>query len=146
VKQREAQGTSSQEEAILDARIRGVGIQTGGLLEELKSLAGSVSERPPVPRRLDPVYRSRSVSHDADRLVLPSRFLRRRYRELLGRVPILTYVPGKPVIDSEGPPVGQYKVSLAANALSRRVQHETTHSQELDAVDLAWFERGNKRL
>jgi len=146
VKQREAQGTSSQEEAILDAGIRGVGIQTGGLLEELRSLAGPVSEGPPVPRRLDPVYRSRSVSHVADRLVLPNRFLRRRYRELLGRIPILTYVPGKPVVDSEGPPVGEYGVSLAANALSWRVHHETTHSQELDAVDLAWFERGNKRL
>jgi hypothetical protein len=146
VKQREAQGTSPQEEAILDARIRGVGIQTGGLLEELKSLAGPVSERPPVPQRLDPVYGSRSVSHVADRVVLPNRFLRRRYRELLGRIPILTYVPGKPVIDSEDPPVGGYEVSLAANALSLRIQHETTHSPELDAVDLAWFERGNKKL
>jgi len=150
VKQKGEQETSSQEDAILGARIRGVGMQGGGLLEELKSLAGPVSQRPPAPRRIDPVYLPRTVSGVADRgrPVLPNRFLRRQYRELLGRIPILTYtyVPGKPVNDSDNRPTGKYEVSLAANALSQRVRRETVHSQELDGVDQAWFERGNKSL
>jgi hypothetical protein len=143
-KQQGAQETSSQEGAILATRIRGVGMQTAGLLEELKSLAGSVYERPPTPRRMDSVYPPHPVSCDADQRVLPSRFLRRRYRELLGRIPILTYsyAPGQPAIGSEKCPTGKYGVSLAANASSLRIPHEINHSKVLDVVDLAWFERG----
>jgi hypothetical protein len=144
VKQQGAQETSSEEDAILSARIRGVGMQTAGLLEELKSLAGSVSETPPTPRRMDPVYLPQSVSRVAAQRGLPNRFLRRRYRELLGRIPILTYsyVPSQPVIGTKDCPTGKYEVSLTANALSMRISHETTHSKVLDEVDLAWFERG----
>ena len=144
VKQRGAPETSSEEDAILKARIRGVGTQSAGLLAELKSLAGSVSERPPAPRRIDPVYLPHSASRIADRRGLPSRFLRRRYRELLGRIPTLTYsyVPGQPVVGTNDCPTGKYKVSLPENALSPHVSHETAHSKLLDAVDLAWFERG----
>jgi hypothetical protein len=144
LKQQGAQETASQEDAILATRIRGVGMQTAGLLEELKSLAGCVSERPPTPRRMDPVYPPNSVSCDADQRVLPSRFLRRRYRELLGRIPILTYsyMPDQPAIGTKTYPTGKYEVSLAPNALSLRRPQERTHSKVLDVVDLAWFERG----
>jgi len=142
VKERGARETSSQEDLILGARIRGV--QTTGLLAELMSLTGSGSERPPTPRRIDPVYLPHPVSRVADRQVLPNRFLRRRYRELLGRIPILTYsyVPGQPVIGTKDRPTGEYKVSLAPNALSPHIQHETARSKVLDDVDLAWFEQG----
>ena len=144
VKKQGAQETSSQEDAILGARIRGVGMQTAGLLAELISLTGSGSERPPTPRRTDPVYLPHSVSRVADRQVLPNRFLRRRYRELLGRIPILTYscVPGQPVMGTKDCPAGKYEVSLAPNALSPRIQHEKARSKVLDDVDLAWFEQG----
>jgi hypothetical protein len=144
VGQQGAQETSSQEDALLGARIRGVGMQTAGLLDELKSLAGPVSETPPAPRRIDPVYSPHTFSYTADRRALPNRFLRRRYRELLGRIPVLTYsyVPGESVIGSNDNPTGKYDVSLALTALSHHAQHETAHSQEVDAVDLAWFERG----
>ncbi|KAI9513075.1 hypothetical protein F5148DRAFT_972501, partial [Russula earlei] len=151
VKRRGSQEASSREDAILDAGIRGVGMQAAGLLEELESLAGPVSERPPAPRRMDSVYLPHTVSRAADdQRALPNRFLRRRYRELLGRIPILTYspvVPGKPVIGSSTDyPTGKYEVSLAANALSLHTRHDTRHSRELDVVDLAWFELGNGSL
>jgi hypothetical protein len=110
-------------------------------LEELKTLAGPVSERPPSPRRIDPIYDTHTPSTTAERRVVMNRYLRRRYRELLGRLPILSYVPGS---KSNGRATGKYEVSLAANALSQRVQHETVHASELDAVDLAWFQHGNK--
>jgi hypothetical protein len=144
VEQKGAQKTSSKEDLLLSARIRGVGMQTAGLLDELKFLAGPVSERPPAPRRIDPVYPIHPSTHDADRRAPPNRFLRRRYRELLGRIPVLTYsyVPGESVTGSKDYPTGKYGVSLTRTALSEYVQRETALSQELDAVDLAWFERG----
>ena len=146
VKQSGAQETSSQEDALLGARIRGVGMQTAGLLEELKVLAGPVYERPPAPRRADPVYPLQTSSYASDRRALPNRFLRRRYRELLGRIPVLTYsyVPNKSAIGPNDHPKGKYEVSLALAALSQHMRCETALSQELDAVDLAWFERGSK--
>jgi hypothetical protein len=119
-------------------------MQTAGLLEELKTLAGAVSERPPAPRRIDPAYNPSPII--TERRMLPNRYLRRRYRELLGRIPILSYVPGKPGVNPNGHATGKYEVSLATNALSQRVQHERARSLEVDAVDLAWFERGNMNL
>lgn len=146
VKKQGARETSSQEDAVLGARIRGVGMQTAGLLAELMSLTGSGSERPPTPRRINPVYPPHAVSRIADCQVLPNRFLRRQYRELLGRIPILTYshVPGQPVMGTKGCSVGKYDVSLAPNALSPRIQHEAARSKApgLDDVDLAWFKQG----
>jgi hypothetical protein len=141
VEYRGKQETPSQKDAVVDPPIPGVGMQTAGLLEELKTLAGPVSERPPSPRRIDPIYDTHTRSTTAERPVLPTRYLRRRYRELLGRLPILSYVPGS---NSDGHATGKYAVSLAANALPQRIQHKTAHSSEVDAVDLAWFQHGNK--
>jgi hypothetical protein len=144
VKKQGTQETSSQEDALLGARIRGVGMQTAGLLDELKLLAGPTSERPPAPRRTDPVYPSHTPSYTGDRRALPNRFLRRRYRELLGRIPVLTYsyVPGKSEIGSDNYPEGKYEVSLALPAISPHLRLETAHSQGLGTVDLAWFKHG----
>ena len=148
VKQQGTQETSSQEDALLGARIRGVGLQTAGQLDEVKSLAGPASEKPPAPRRIDPIYLPHTHPSAADRRSQPNRFLRRRYRELLGRIPVLTYtyVPDKSVTNSNNYPMGKYEVSLTRTALSPYVRQETVHSQELDAVDLAWFERENESL
>ena len=150
VKHDETQQTPSQKGFAPDAGTRGVGLQGAGVLEELKVLAGVVSKRPIAPRRLDSVYRSKSPSIDTDRGSAPNRYLRRRYRELLGRIPILTHshVPGNPTTAtvSNGHPTGKHEVSLAANALSQRVQYETAHSSEVDDVDLAWFLRGKSDL
>ncbi|KAH9082236.1 hypothetical protein EDB83DRAFT_2592658 [Lactarius deliciosus] len=98
VKHQETQKTPSQGGFAPDGGIRGVGLQGTGLLEELKMLAGAVSTRPVAPRRIDSAYRSQSPSVAADRRSSPNRYLRRRYRELLDRIPILTYshVPGNP--------------------------------------------------
>ncbi len=146
VKQQEALKVPSQEGFAPDAGIRGVGLQGAGLLEELKTLAG-VPKRPTDPRRIDPVYRSESPSTTA-RGSSPNRYLRRRYRELLGRIPILTLsrTPGNLPTASNGHPTGKYEVSLVANALSPHVRHEAVHSSELDAADLAWFLHGKTGL
>lgn len=147
MRQQGTQEASSKEDALLGARIRGVGMQTAGLLDEVKSLAGPASEKPPAPRRVDQIYLPHTThSSAADRRSPSNRFLRRRYRDLLGRIPVLTYsyVPGESVTSSNGYPTGKYEVSLAPAALSQYVRQETAHSQELNAVDLAWFERENE--
>lgn len=146
MRQQGTQEASSQEDALLGARIRGVGMQTTGLLDEVKSLAGPASEKPPAPRRVDQIYLPHTTQSAADRRSPSNRFLRRRYRELLGRIPVLTYsyVPGESVTSSNDYPTGKYEVSLAPAALSRYVRQETAHSQELNAVDLAWFECENE--
>jgi hypothetical protein len=148
VKHEETQNTASQEGFAPNTEMRGVGLEGAGLLEELKMLAGEVSKRPISPRRINPVYQSKSSSIATDRGPLPNRYLRRRYRELLGRVPILTRsnVPGNSKTTSAPNAKGKYVVSLAANALSPRVQHEVAHSSEVDAVDLAWLLRGKSDL
>lgn len=137
----ETRSTPSQEGSAPDAGIRGVGLQGVGLLEELKMLAGEVSQRPITPRRIDSVYGPKSPSNASDRGPLPNRYLRRRYRELLGRIPILTRTndPGGQKTATEANARSKYEVSLATNALSQRVQHEVVHSSEVDAVDLAWL-------
>ena len=150
VKHQETQNISSQEGLAPNAGIRGVGLQGAGLLEKLKMLAGEVSKRPIAPRRINSAYRSKSPPIAADRGSLPNRYLRRRYRELLGRIPILTRpnVPGNltTATTPNSHSTGKYAVSLATNALSQRVQHEVAHSSEVDAVDLAWFLRGKSDL
>ncbi|KAI9445353.1 hypothetical protein H4582DRAFT_912177 [Lactarius indigo] len=152
VKHQETQKTSSQEGFAPDTGMLGVGLQGAGLLEELKMLAGAVSTRPTAPRRIDSAYRSESpsVAVAPGRGLSPNRYLRRRYRELLGRIPILTHshVSGNSTTTtaSNGRLTGKYEVSLAANALSMRVQHEAAHSSEIDAVDQAWFLRGKPGL
>lgn len=142
MKQKGTQETSSQEDALLGARIRGVGMETTGLLDQVKSLAGPASEKPPAPRRIDQIYLPHTHPSAAGRRTPPNRFLRRRYRELLGRIPVLTYtyVPRKSVTSSNDYPTGKYEVSLARTAISEYVRQEIAHSHELDAVDLAWFD------
>jgi len=150
VKHPEPQNTPSQDGFVPETGLRSVGLQGAGLLEELKILAGEVSKKPTSPRRIDSVYRPESSPTAADRGSLPNRYLRRRYRELLGRIPILTRpnVPGDLTTATapSGRPTGKYEVSLAANAMSLRVQHEVAHSSEVDAVDLAWFLQGKSDL
>lgn len=74
--------------------IRETGAEELKLLEEVECLARSPHEGPPMPRRerqtsirMDDVPRPVQARFDSP---LPTRFLRRRYRELLSRIPILT--------------------------------------------------------
>ncbi|KAI0271429.1 hypothetical protein BC834DRAFT_966913 [Gloeopeniophorella convolvens] len=72
VRSRGARQSSSQEDAISDARIRPVGMQTAELLDELQALAGPVSQRSPHPRKLDPVYQPQAKPAISDGRRLPT--------------------------------------------------------------------------
>ena len=119
------------------ARPRSVGIPGEGLLEGVKAMTGaSQTMRPPMPRRQ---RRSLPAGDDAEKRqdapealtspgVLPSRFLRRRYAELLGKIPILTYTRA-----------GNYTVTLdkAAHYSGRNYP-----LLEIDATERAWLPAG----
>jgi hypothetical protein len=75
-------------------RLRGTGAEELKLLEEVERLARSPHDGTPRPRRerrTVPDQKSVSQPFEAEfDSSLPRRFLRRRYRELLSRIPILT--------------------------------------------------------
>lgn len=66
--------------------------------------------------------------------LLPNRWLRRRYQELLGKLPILTFTPTRG--DGKGRKPGSFAVSLAPNALKTRVQGRQLPNATDD--DIVW--------
>lgn len=130
------------------ADIREVGLQNSGVLQELYALAGPRSRRPPIPRRqrqsLSRPDDSTPSSSSPSLAEAPNRFLRRRYRELLARVPILTYTP-PPINNTTSDPVkrGQYTVSLSNAAVTQKLPGELG-LPETDIIDEAWLQQSEK--
>lgn len=78
-----------------DHNLRGTGLEKLGLLNEIEQLARSPIQGRPLPRRQKSSGAANVEIHTTEPCrnkfdsPLPPRFLRRRYRELLGRIPIL---------------------------------------------------------
>ncbi|RDB28879.1 hypothetical protein Hypma_015714 [Hypsizygus marmoreus] len=97
------------------AGIRGLSMQGQGVFDDIEAIVNPLSgPRPPT--------RKERRNSDADTqppqtaaLRHPSRWLRRRYQELLGRLPILTY---SQFTAKGGNISGRYSVSLSPNALT----------------------------
>jgi len=68
---------------------------------------------------------------------LPSRWLRRRYQELLGKLPILTFIPARE--DAKARKPGGFAVSLAPDAIKSRVQARRLPYATDD--DVAWNQK-----
>jgi hypothetical protein len=136
--------------------VRDVGLQGLGLLEEVRRLAGPIRNSPPMPRRqrreLKAMVPESSETHSREHSTFylsetSTRFMRRRYRELLGRLPILTYKP-----NLSGSRSGGYSVSLDQAAIHPQIRTPPSTLPDTDAVDLAWIKRdidanmqGNKK-
>ncbi|THH19987.1 hypothetical protein EW146_g1282 [Bondarzewia mesenterica] len=138
-----AASESSEVDAVTHAGVRGVGLQGAGIFQELKMLAGPVGRTPPMPRRQRQLLQSLTGApvHDPPpQPSAPTRYLRRRYRELMGRIPILTYTPPskKPSTDSDDSQRGKYTVSFDSNAI---ITHGRTFPRipQADAIDMAWI-------
>lgn len=69
---------------------------------------------------------------------LPSRFVRRRYRALLSRVPILTYAFTKSE-DSTQKPAGRYTVSFTPAALANHTRTLPARYPKADPSDDEWL-------
>lgn len=101
-----------------------IGFEETNLLQQPFDLAGCSHVSP------SPKGRQRNSASRLDGK-LPARWLRRRYRELLGRLPILTY-------RRAANEVQEYAVSLPESALTgRRVQVSQLHS--LEEEDKVWL-------
>jgi len=109
--------------------IRGFGMQGQGIFEDVLSIAGPLR----LPNTLTKKER-RNVGivpelvspHPARH---PSRWLRRRYQELLGRLPVLAYSRYGTKTS------GSYSVSLSCNALAPSLYQTVARLSELEPVD-----------
>lgn len=114
------------------AGIRGFGMQGWGVFESISSIAGPLHMPNALTRKarqnanavleVPQPTTSRPARH-------PSRWLRRRYQELLGRLPVLMYSR------SGTTSKGSYSVSLPRNALAPSLYMTAARSPELKSVD-----------
>lgn len=127
-------------EDIARAGVRALGMQGQGIYEDVHAIAGPLTLPPPLTRK-------ERLSRGADvdipvQLRHPSRWLRRRYQELLGRLPILAYTP----TDKNRQSTGRYSVSLTSNAIAPALSHDPSRYPETESVaDLKWLELAQGR-
>jgi hypothetical protein len=115
---------------LLRAGIRGFGMQDKGVFEDVLSIAGPSS----MPNNLTKKERQTAniVSAPAapsHRARHPSRWIRRRFQELLGRLPVLTYSR------YETNKSGSYSVSLSPSAIANSLQTTVARLVEMKSVD-----------
>ncbi|KAG6890730.1 hypothetical protein C0992_013113, partial [Termitomyces sp. T32_za158] len=132
--------TASKED-IARVGVRALGMQGQGIYEDVHAIAGPLTQPRPLTRK-----ERLSRGADIDTPVQPrhpSRWLRRRYQELLGRLPILTYTP----TDNKNiKSPGRYSVSLSSNALAPTLRHDPSRYPETEsAADLQWLELAKAR-
>ncbi|KAI0785075.1 hypothetical protein C8Q75DRAFT_868039 [Abortiporus biennis] len=132
--------------------VRGFGLQGTGVLEEAIAIAGPPCHSQ-TTRRERRLSATRSIPADSEVLSLehaspqtssasssvethlPRRWVRRRYRELLYTVPILSYDPDTTQSEHKG----RYTVSLASSAVGKATQGSFHRIPEVDIVDKAWM-------
>jgi hypothetical protein len=117
-----------------------------GALKHINELSGLV-RKPTIPRReqklleaLENVCDNPPQVTDKPRLPethqLPTRWLRRRYRELLSKVPVVAQVTGK----NGGT---QYEISLSRHALSHETKGTPLRVGVAKHADLGWIEKAS---
>jgi hypothetical protein len=131
----------SDKESLARAGIRAVGMQGAGVFEEIEKLAA------PLPAT--PTRRQRNIGHGHTGMVAPSdsstetrfprRWLRRRFRLLLARLPILT-CPREKQGDT-----GKYQVSLSREAIVPSRHFGGKRQAEVDDVDVTWLQRAEQK-
>ncbi|KAG1757764.1 hypothetical protein EDB19DRAFT_1658888 [Suillus lakei] len=103
------------------AAVRKIGFDGTTVLEELVQLTA----------------KPKNISRQGIDAFLPRRWLRRRYQELLGRLPILTFISAREDVKPKKP--GGFSVSLAPNALKARIQGRLLPCATDD--DVAWNQK-----
>lgn len=116
--------------AASQAGVRGVGLQGGSLLDGAMELAGPAWRAPSTPRRALQAP-DRHISQTQDKPFqseLPARWLRKRYQNLLGKLPVLTYSLKS-----------RYTVALAPSAVSSHLRYGANRLPPLDNSSLEWI-------
>ncbi|KAI0030212.1 hypothetical protein K488DRAFT_54731 [Vararia minispora EC-137] len=121
---------------------RGFVLQKMNLLQEVRALASSSSNKPPAPRRQREVFNTDLAASGATSLSFshtlhlgPTRFMRRRYKQLLGRIPIITRRPST----TQDEVSLTYDISLDPLAIHPSDQRPERCWADVDAVDCAWL-------
>ncbi|KAF5374858.1 hypothetical protein D9758_000466 [Tetrapyrgos nigripes] len=111
--------------------IRSVGLQDD-VFKGIEEIVGPLETPRPITRRERRLASDRTHRH-------PSRWLRRRYQELLGRLPTLVYShdPNRPEKQ------GNYAVYLSTNALHPDLYNSAIRRPLLDDCNLAWVKQAD---
>ncbi|KAG6911571.1 hypothetical protein DXG01_011873 [Tephrocybe rancida] len=134
-------GESSSKDDISQVGVRAMGMQGSGIFEDVRAVAGPLTVPPPLTRK------ERLKMNDALDVSVqhrhPSRWLRRRYQGLLGRLPVLTYSrPSNQNKQSSG----KYSVSLSPNAMAHSLRFDPFRYPEVEPVaDLEWLKLANEK-
>jgi hypothetical protein len=124
--------------ALSRAGVRGIGMQGADVFQHVENLAGP-SFIAKAPTRREKRIMLDNPSNPSPSLppteTLPSRWIRRRYRQLWGRLPILTYFPANQGNGGSG----KYEVSLSQSAITPSRNRESL--VEADAADMTWLKQ-----
>ncbi|KAI9057727.1 hypothetical protein FKP32DRAFT_1637204 [Trametes sanguinea] len=115
------------------AGIRSVGLQGSGVFEEIEALARPPSKDRHSSKDGAPSEPSSEKPQPAFESHLRTRFLRRRFQQLLNRIPVLAYTLRT---SKTGAQVGKYQVKQSPHAIKRRAPVHLTASD----VDIAWLQ------
>ena len=128
--------------SVASTRARSIGLQGSGVFEEIEAIAC-----PPALAHLqEKAFESDRAMANQDvaptiNSHIPRRYLRRRFQQLLARVPILLYneqpqASARSTKSTDlGPPPGRYKVALSPLAAARNGPIQAV----ADDVDMAWI-------
>jgi len=140
----EADNKSTDKHDIAGAGVRGIGLQGSGVLKEVQKLAGPAWKPLSTPRRARQGPESQtpnSFEESPFTSALPTRWLRKRYQDLLGRVPVLTYSFKEPKDDDHNVrPTGVYGVTLPSSAISSHIRYGANRLPPVDESSLAWIQ------
>ncbi|PPQ62996.1 hypothetical protein CVT24_006102 [Panaeolus cyanescens] len=112
------------------------GMQGSGVMDDIRTTIGLLHTAPPLTRRerkSNSALASTTVAHDSRH---PSRWVRRRYRYLLGKLPIMVLQPG-----ARADLPSAYNVGLSPLAFPA-FQRSIFHIPEADDVTSAWNKTG----
>ncbi|KAI0830536.1 hypothetical protein BC628DRAFT_1408016 [Trametes gibbosa] len=122
-------------DALAQVGVRPVGLQHSGVFEEIEALAAPPNKlRRSADRASAGSTKFPATSFDSH---LPDRFLRRRFQQLLTRIPTLVYKPQRQTPTGTKP--SKFEVMLSPNAAKRRAPAHRIAGE----ADLAWIRRAH---
>ena len=121
-------------------------LKNAGLMDQLRAMVGQVNKGPSLPRRqrLPNSFVTAKVTSPVDEsssktAVLPTRFLRRRFMAVLGRIPEL-----KRYSALNQP--AKYGVSISPDAITTRSRPLNYHIPEVDRTNNLWLKRSEAQV
>ncbi|KAG6855661.1 hypothetical protein H0H87_012347 [Tephrocybe sp. NHM501043] len=134
-------GEEGPQDSLSQASVRTMGMQGSGVFEDVQAVAGPLAAPRPLTRKERLGMDIRNDCNPPPHRRHPSRWLRRRYQELLGRLPVLTYSRTK---CQKGKSFDKYSVSLSLNALAPSLRFDPSQFPEVEsASDLEWLKLGS---